>query len=72
MERQAAEQITSILYKAAQDIADTVDLYRGHHAGLDPKPFSDAIGTIMAAIYDATAPIIAEYPDLAPKPTNEV
>jgi hypothetical protein len=70
MDRRAAEEIAPVLIKAAQDVADTLRAYDHYHRDEDTKPFSDAIGEIVFAIFNAAAPIFAEYPDLAPQPKD--
>ena len=72
VDRRAAEEIAPTLLKAARDVADTISVYRHFHPDKDSKPYSDAIGEIVFAIYNATAPIFAEYPDLGPKAKDAI
>ena len=60
------KKIFPVLLNAAQDVSDTFQVYEKNHANEAMKSYSDAIGRIVLAIYDATRSILREYPDLRP------
>ena len=66
MDRQAAAEIVPILAKASQDIADTIGVYRRHAPEGETKPYSDAVGEVIAALYFLMHPIIKQHPSLDP------
>jgi hypothetical protein len=47
-------------------VADTVAVYRRFGSPSDVKPYSDAVGAIVAAHYDVLQRIVNEHPDLDP------
>lgn len=71
MDRRAAEQIVPMLFRAAQEAADTVDVYRRYTAESDIEPFAKAVGEIIFAIDTVLRPIIHEHPDLDPDAGSE-
>jgi hypothetical protein len=66
MDRRAAAEIIPVLVRAAQEVADTVAVYRRFGSPSDVKPYSDAVGAIVAAHYDVLRRIVNEHPDLDP------
>jgi hypothetical protein len=71
MDRRAAEQIVPILIRAAQEAADTIDIYRRYTAESDIKPYAKAVGEIIFAIDTVLRPLIHEHPDLDPDARSE-
>lgn len=66
METRAAAEIIPMLVRASQEAADTVDIYRRFASESELKPYSDAIGRIVAAYYEVLRQIVNEHPDLDP------
>jgi hypothetical protein len=60
-----------MLFRAAQQAADTIDVCRRYTAQSDIKPYAKAIGEIIFAIDIILRPIIHEHPDLDPDAGSE-
>jgi hypothetical protein len=66
MDRRAAAEIIPMLVRAAHEVADTVAVCQRFGDPPDVKPYSDAVGAIVAAHYDVLRRIVNEHPDLDP------
>ena len=66
MDRVVAERVVSILLRASQEIASTIDIVRTSESAEQAKQYSHAVGEVMYALDSVLRPIWIEYPDLHP------
>ncbi len=66
MNPSTAEQVVSILLRAANDIGTTLDLVRASEPDEAFRRYSDALGKVMFVLDGVLRPIWIDHPDLKP------
>ena len=66
VDRRAAERIVPMLLKCAQDVFDTIEIYKQFATREEAATYALAVGDAVNAIDKVLQPIINEYPDLHP------